>query len=134
MVANLGLTQLNALALPILIAIYPIGIVLIVLSLVENYIRLPLVMYVGGIVGAFMISFFDGLHNANLQIAALAPILNKIPLYSVGIGWLVPALVGIVIGYVISLFQKQEVVVENSEKRLSMKESLFFRKASYRGI
>ena len=41
MVANLGLTQLNALALPILIAIYPIGIVLIILSLVENYIRLP---------------------------------------------------------------------------------------------
>ncbi|MGR5875349.1 hypothetical protein ACT7DH_24025 [Bacillus pacificus] len=44
----------------------------------KNYIRLPLVMYVGGIVGAFMISFFDGLHNVNLQIAALAPILNKI--------------------------------------------------------
>ena len=111
MVANLGLTQLNALALPILIAIYPIGIVLIILSLVENYIRLPLVMYVGGIVGAFMISFFDGLHNANLEIAALT-LLNKIPLYSVGIGWFVPALVGIVIGYVISLFQKQEVAVE----------------------
>ena len=91
MVANLGLTQLNALALPILIAIYPIGIVLIVLSLVENYVRLPLAMYVGGIVGAFAISFFDGLHNANLQIAALVPILDKIPLYSVGIGWLVQA-------------------------------------------
>ena len=89
MVANLGLTQLNALA-PILIAIYPIGIVLIVLSLVENYVRLPLAMYVGGIVGAFAISFFDGLHNANLQIA-LVPILDKIPLYSVGIGWLVQA-------------------------------------------
>lgn len=112
MVANLGLTQLNALALPILIAIYPIGIVLIVLSLVENYIRLPLAMYVGGIVGAFAISFFDGLHNANLQVAALAPILDKIPLYSVGIGWLVPGIIGIAIGYVVSLFQKQEIAVE----------------------
>ncbi|AJH19530.1 branched-chain amino acid transport system II carrier protein [Bacillus mycoides] len=112
MVANLGLTQLNALALPILIAIYPIGIVLIVLSLVENYIRLPLAMYVGGIVGAFAISFFDGLHNANLQVAALAPILDEIPLYSVGIGWLVPGIIGIAIGYVVSLFQKQEIAVE----------------------
>ena len=89
-------------------------------------------MYVGGIVGAFMISFFDGLHNANLEIAALTPILNKIPLYSVGIGWFVPALVGIVIGYVISLFQKQEVAVENREKRLSMKESLFCKKPHIR--
>jgi LIVCS family branched-chain amino acid:cation transporter len=112
MVANLGLTQLNALALPILIAIYPIGIVLIVLSLVENYVRLPLAMYVGGIVGAFAISFFDGLRNANLQIAALAPILDKIPLYSVGIGWLVPGMIGIGIGYIVSRFQKQEIAVE----------------------
>ena len=112
MVANLGLTQLNALALPILIAIYPIGIVLIVLSLVENYVRLPLAMYVGGIVGAFAISFFDGLHNANLQIAALAPILDKIPLYSVGIGWLVPGMIGIGFGYIISKFQKHEIAVE----------------------
>ncbi|MCI0767462.1 branched-chain amino acid transport system II carrier protein [Bacillus sp. TL12] len=112
MVANLGLTQLNALALPILIAIYPIGIVLIVLSLIENYIRIPLAMYVGGIVGAFVISFFDGLNNAHIQIAALAPILEKVPFYSVGIGWLVPGLIGMFAGYVVSVFQKQEVVVE----------------------
>ncbi|MEN1935078.1 branched-chain amino acid transport system II carrier protein [Paenibacillus sp. 102] len=112
MVANLGLTQLNALALPILIAIYPIGIVLIVLSLIENYIRIPLAMYVGGIVGAFVISFFDGLNNAHIQIAALAPILEKVPLYSVGIGWLIPGMIGMFVGYVVSVFQKQEIVVE----------------------
>ena len=111
MVANLGLTQLNALALPILIAIYPIGIVLIVLSLIENYMRIPLAMYVGGIVGAFVISFFDGLNNAHIQIAALAPILEKLPFYSVGIGWLIPGIIGMFVGYVVSAFQKQEVVV-----------------------
>lgn len=112
MVANLGLTQLNALALPILIAIYPIGIVLIVLSLIENYIRIPLAMYVGGIVGAFVISFFDGLNNAHIQIAALVPILEKVPLYSVGIGWLIPGMIGMFAGYVVSIFQKGDIVVE----------------------
>ncbi|HEK9101880.1 branched-chain amino acid transport system II carrier protein [Bacillus pfraonensis] len=112
MVANLGLTQLNALALPILIAIYPIGIVLIVLSLIENYIRIPLAMFVGGIVGAFVISFFDGLNNAHIQIAALAPILEKVPLYSVGIGWLIPGMIGMFVGYVVSVFQKGDIVVE----------------------
>ncbi|WP_410983483.1 branched-chain amino acid transport system II carrier protein BrnQ6 [Bacillus cereus] len=112
MVANLGLTQLNALALPILIAIYPIGIVLIVLSLIGNYTRIPLAMYVGGIVGAFVISFFDGLHNANIQIAVLAPILEKVPLYSVGIGWLIPGMIGMFVGYAVSVFQKGDVVVE----------------------
>ncbi|PEE41599.1 branched-chain amino acid transport system II carrier protein BrnQ6 [Bacillus pseudomycoides] len=112
MVANLGLTQLNALALPILIAIYPIGIVLIILSLIENYLRIPLAMYVGGIIGAFVISFFDGLNNAHIQIAALAPILEKVPFYSVGIGWLIPGMIGMFVGYVVSAFQKGEVVVE----------------------
>ncbi|MFJ8529857.1 branched-chain amino acid transport system II carrier protein BrnQ6 [Bacillus sp. NPDC094106] len=112
MVANLGLTQLIALALPILITIYPIGIVLIVLSLVENYIRIPLAMYVGGIIGAFAISFFDGLHNAHIQIAALAPILEKIPFYNVGIGWLIPGIIGMFVGYVVSVFQKEDVVIE----------------------
>lgn len=112
MVANLGLTQLNALALPILIAIYPIGIVLIVLSLIENYMRIPLVMYVGGIVGAFVVSFFDGLNNAQIQIAALSPMLEKIPFYNVGIGWLLPGIIGMFVGYIISIFQKREVVVE----------------------
>lgn len=111
MVANLGLTQLNALALPILIAIYPIGIVLMVLSLIENYIRLPLAMYVGGIVGAFIISFFDGLNNANIQVEALTPLLDSIPLYSVGIGWLVPSVIGMILGYIISMLQKKEVVI-----------------------
>ncbi|PFE03706.1 branched-chain amino acid transport system II carrier protein [Bacillus cereus] len=112
MVANLGLTQLNALALPILIAIYPIGIVLIVLSLIENYMRIPLAMYVGGIVGAFVVSFFDGLNNAQIQIAALSPMLEKIPFYNVGIGWLLPGIIGMFVGYIISIFQKREVVVE----------------------
>ncbi|YAR62971.1 branched-chain amino acid transport system II carrier protein [Bacillus cytotoxicus] len=112
MVANLGLTQLIALALPILITLYPIGIVLIILSLVENYIRIPLAMYVGGMIGAFAISLFDGLHNANIEIATLAPILEKIPLYSVGMGWLIPGIIGMFVGYVVSMFQKRAVVIE----------------------
>lgn len=112
MVANLGLTQLIALALPILITLYPIGIVLIILSLVENYIRIPLVMYVGGMIGAFAISLFDGLHNAHIEIATLAPILEKIPLYSVGMGWLIPGIIGMFVGYVVSMFQKRAVVIE----------------------
>ena len=87
------------------------GIVLIVLSLVENYVRLPLAMYVGGIVGAFAISFFDGL-QCKPSNCALAPILDKIPLYSVGIGWLVPGIIGIGFGYIVSKFRKQEIAVE----------------------
>ena len=42
----------------------------------------------------------------------LAPILDKIPLYSVGIGWLVPGIIGIGFGYIVSKFQKQEIAVE----------------------
>jgi branched-chain amino acid:cation transporter, LIVCS family len=106
-VANIGLTQLNALALPILIAIYPIGIVLIVLSLVEHYVRIPVSIYVGGMIGAFLVSVFDAIKSANFSIGPVASVLEYIPLFNVGMGWLVPAMIGMVVGYMLSFRQKE---------------------------
>jgi branched-chain amino acid:cation transporter, LIVCS family len=105
-IANIGLTQLNALALPMLIAIYPIAIVLIVLSLVEHYVRVPVFVYIGGMIGAFLVSIFDAIKSANFSIDPVVSILKYIPLFNVGMGWLVPAIIGMAIGYMVK--EKQE--------------------------
>ncbi|GGE68319.1 branched-chain amino acid transport system II carrier protein [Priestia taiwanensis] len=105
-VANIGLTQLNAMALPILIAIYPIGIVLIMLSLVEHYVRVPVSVYVCGMIGAFFISIFDAVKSANFSIGKAESLLANIPLFDVGMGWLVPAIIGMIIGYMLSVMKK----------------------------
>jgi len=38
---------------------------------------------------------------------------SKLPLYSQGLGWILPALIGIVIGTILNLFKKTQLDSEN---------------------
>ena len=59
--ANLGLSQLISVSIPLLIMIYPIAIVLILLSLLHSYLPMTKAVYVGAIIGAGLVSLYDGL-------------------------------------------------------------------------
>jgi branched-chain amino acid:cation transporter, LIVCS family len=96
--ANLGLSQLIAVSIPLLIMIYPIAIVLIVLSLIHSYIPVKKAVYVGAIFGAGIVSLFDGLITAGIEITAISSSLAFIPLYSNGLGWLLPSVIGGLLG------------------------------------
>lgn len=98
-VSNLGLTQLIAITLPVLIVIYPVAIVLIVLSYFHKWIGERNTVYIGAILGALAVSLFDGLESANIQLDAISNVLQMLPLYKEGIGWLLPSCIGGVIGY-----------------------------------
>ncbi|WP_373558560.1 branched-chain amino acid transport system II carrier protein [Bacillus sp. FJAT-45350] len=97
--ANMGLSQLIAFSLPILIAIYPIAMVLILLSFIDKIIHSN--VYIGAIIGAAIVSIVDGLAIASIEITFLHDLYGYIPLYSEGVGWLVPAVIGGIIGYFI---------------------------------
>jgi LIVCS family branched-chain amino acid:cation transporter len=98
-VANFGLNQLIAFSLPVLIMIYPLAIVLILLSFYrwknESYVYSFALLFTG------IISFVDGLAIANINITFLQDIFSVLPFYSVGVGWLVPAIIGALIGMAI---------------------------------
>ncbi|MGD6833375.1 branched-chain amino acid transport system II carrier protein [Sutcliffiella halmapala] len=98
-VANFGLNQLIAVSLPVLIMIYPLAIVLILLSFYrwknESYVYSFALLFTG------IISFVDGLAIANINIIFLQDIFSVLPFYSVGVGWLVPAIIGALIGMAI---------------------------------
>ncbi|MEH7017782.1 MULTISPECIES: branched-chain amino acid transport system II carrier protein BrnQ4 [Bacillus] len=98
-VSNLGLTQLIAVTLPVLIIIYPVAIVLIVLSYFHKFIGKRNNIYIGAIVGAFFVSFCNGLESIGISLGPLSAALQMLPLYKEGIGWLVPAIVGGAIGF-----------------------------------
>ncbi|SUI99710.1 Branched-chain amino acid transport protein [Sporosarcina pasteurii] len=49
-----------------------------------------------------MISVFDGLKVANIDVKPVTSILSHLPLYEQQIGWLIPAIVGAIIGVIIS--------------------------------
>ncbi|MEH7113145.1 branched-chain amino acid transport system II carrier protein [Neobacillus niacini] len=96
--ANLGLSQLISVSIPLLIMIYPIAIVLILLSFVHSYLPVSKTVYIGAIVGAGLVSLYDGLSTAGIEIAAISGGLAVIPLYTNGLGWLLPSVVGGLLG------------------------------------
>jgi len=104
--ANLGLNQLISVSLPILIAIYPITIVLIVLSLLHSYIKIPRTVYIGAMSGAGLVSIVDGLVQAGFHLTVLLDIYSHLPFFDNGVGWLVPSIVGACIGFFYGMFQK----------------------------
>ena len=96
--ANLGLSQLISVSIPLLIMIYPIAIVLILLSLVHSYLPVSKAVYVGAFIGAGLISLYDGISTAGFEIAAISRGFAFIPLYTNGLGWLLPSVVGGLLG------------------------------------
>jgi LIVCS family branched-chain amino acid:cation transporter len=100
LVANLGLNQIIALSVPVLIILYPITIVLVGLSFFHHIFGGSRFVYAGALLGAGIVSLFDGLKMLEVNTGTATVLFEHIPLYDVGLGWLVPALIGGAAGYV----------------------------------
>ncbi|MED1950353.1 branched-chain amino acid transport system II carrier protein [Brevibacillus centrosporus] len=98
-VANVGLTQLIAFSVPVLMAIYPIGIVLMLLSFAHKLFKGYSSVYIGAIVVTAAISLIDGAALIGLPVESITEVYGKLPLYKEGIGWLLPAIAGALLGY-----------------------------------
>jgi LIVCS family branched-chain amino acid:cation transporter len=96
--ANLGLSQLISVSIPLLISVYPIAIVLILLSLLQSYLPVSRAVYIGAIIGAGIVSIYDGFTTAGIEVASISTALTFIPLYTNGLGWLLPSIVGGLLG------------------------------------
>ncbi|WP_036604547.1 branched-chain amino acid transport system II carrier protein [Paenibacillus assamensis] len=101
LVANLGLNRIISISIPVLLVMYPIAIVLILLSLFNKLFGGRSSVYVGALIGTVAISLFDGLKAAKIPVGAVTDMLSYLPLYKEGIGWVVPALIGGLIGWII---------------------------------
>lgn len=69
------------------------------------------IVYIVSITFTFIVSLFDGLKAAGIQFEIVNTIFSVLPLYSVGIGWLVPAITGAFLGYAFSLIVKGQASV-----------------------
>ncbi|MBQ9686214.1 MAG: branched-chain amino acid transport system II carrier protein [Oscillospiraceae bacterium] len=112
-IANVGLTALINYSIPVLMLVYPLVIVLVVLALTEHLFGGSRTVYAWVTAGAFLAAIFDffktlpeGLRAA-LHLDPLVAAAAKIfPLFNLGFGWLVPSLIGLVIGLVLSKHRK----------------------------
>jgi branched-chain amino acid:cation transporter, LIVCS family len=106
-VSTVGLTELISISVPILMAIYPITISLVFLTFLHSLFKGRRGVYIGSLVLTFCVSIFDGLNEAGLQVAAVNNLFTKIlPFYDVGLGWLVPSILGGLLGLLVSQLRK----------------------------
>lgn len=107
-IANVGLTQLISISIPVLLAIYPLAIVLMLMSFIDKSFGRKPIVYILALLATAFVSIFDGLKGAGIDIKPVNDVLAYLPLYEQQIGWLVPAIVGALVGVILSpLFKKR---------------------------
>jgi LIVCS family branched-chain amino acid:cation transporter len=92
-IANLGLTQILTVSVPILGAIYPMAIVLILLALADRLVKPTSKAYVTTVGVVALFSLMD-LMNVTFLSHQWDSFLGVLPFYAEGAGWLLPALIG----------------------------------------
>jgi LIVCS family branched-chain amino acid:cation transporter len=104
LVSNVGLTSIISLSTPVLMFLYPLAISLVILALCEPiYTSKKVYQWVTGL--TMFAALFDliktlpsGLYNLVSGDAIGAFASQLLPFYDYGFGWLLPALIGLVIG------------------------------------
>lgn len=94
--ANVGLTQILKFSVPALTAIYPMAIVLMVLALFNNFFKGNSYVYLFTMICTSFVSILEALGQFGLKVN----ILNSLPFYSKGLGWIIPAAVGAIAGFI----------------------------------
>ena len=100
-VSNIGLAGIIRLSTPVLNAIYPAAIVLIVLSFVPQLASFRLIYPLA--VGLTCVqSVTEALAHSGLSIPGWTDAVAALPLTAAGFGWVLPALVGLLLGLILS--------------------------------
>ena len=99
LVSNLGLNMILELAIPLLVFIYPIAIVLIILSLFEYIAGKSQMMFRLSVAATSVYALYQVLTSLGYQLEFLARLLEVSPFFDLGLGWAIPSLLSAVIGY-----------------------------------
>lgn len=119
--ANFGLDQIIAWSTPMLMFLYPLSMVLILLSCFSPLFKKDGVVYFWVILFTVvpalgdMVVAFPGVVSQSSFGLAVAAVRNTLPMASMGLSWLVPALVGLVIGLLVHWVKSKKTFNVSSE-------------------
>ena len=106
LVCNLGLTAILRISIPILNAIYPMAIVLILLGLSHSLWKNNRFVYPLVVAGTGCVSVVYALDAAGLPLGFLSRLCRQLPLYDLGFCWISAALVMLAAGLVLGKTRK----------------------------
>ncbi|MEF1301366.1 branched-chain amino acid transport system II carrier protein, partial [Vibrio owensii] len=92
LIANVGLSQLISLSVPVLFALYPVAVALVALTFVRSKLPNPRVAYRSVLLVSLLFALIDAAKVAGLDVSAF----NMLPLFEVGMGWVLPTFAAIV--------------------------------------
>lgn len=113
--SNLGLNTIIEYSLPVLMFLYPLAIVLILLVIFSKLFHDNRTIYVTTIAFTFVGAVIELIRNSPESITNISLIhhlisfVNQyIPFTSIGLGWIIFSLVGLLLGIVITTFKKEK--------------------------
>ncbi|ALV21940.1 branched-chain amino acid transport system II carrier protein [Carnobacterium antarcticum] len=113
LVGNVGLTKIIAYSIPVLMFLYPLAITLILLALLSPLFKNRQIVYGMTTLLTIFVSIADMLnalpepiHNLDGVQTILNFYSHYLPFFDSGMGWILPATVGLIIGWLISLVTK----------------------------
>ncbi len=99
-VALMGVDKIIVFSTPLFHAMYPACLAMIILGLLRNVLPND-GSFKGSIILTLIYSLLEALLSTGLNINIINNIVTKMPLYSQGMGWIVPFLVGLILGTII---------------------------------
>ncbi len=108
-ISNLGLDMIIAIATPVLDIVYPPMLVLILLSWFGD--KLHKSVYVSSVAGSLIASVLATASLYGMNV----PVIDSLPLASLGLGWLTPAAVFCLVAYLVSKVKFQNAQTENAQ-------------------
>ncbi|UTR10236.1 branched-chain amino acid transport system II carrier protein [Evansella sp. LMS18] len=108
-IANFGLNNIIQFAVPVLMLLYPLAIVLILTALCSPLFSHKQSVYAVSMFLTFFVSIIDGysalsdsLPGATVSLLEAVKLfyIDYLPLYHLGLGWILPAVAGALIGYI----------------------------------
>ncbi|WP_431802905.1 branched-chain amino acid transport system II carrier protein [Halobacillus andaensis] len=105
-VSNLGLNEIIAYSVPVLVFLYPIAIVLVALTFIGKSFSHSPYVYRGAVLLTALVSLYDGLVEFGFSMNFMEPIIVSLPFYEYSLSWIVPAIAGGAIGWMLTLFKR----------------------------
>ncbi|WP_036097767.1 branched-chain amino acid transport system II carrier protein [Listeria floridensis] len=116
LVANVGLANLIEFSVPVLMMIYPLTIVLILLTFLNPLFKGRRVVYVSTMVFTGVISLMEGAKAFNIPLGPIEIFFNTyVPFYQNSLGWATLALCGFIVGIIIAACTKPTVERAHNE-------------------
>lgn len=107
-VCNLGLNTILSISVPILNAIYPVSIILIIMGLSHSLWKNNRFSYPLTVFGAACVSIVYSLKNTGLSLGPVGNVFSALPMYSEGFGWVSVAVVMLILSVILNMIFKNK--------------------------